>query len=90
MFEVVGETSILSLCVFQADMNVSIEVFDRAGGQPLVSLRLDYCESVDVRQQAAGPAMTITQSVHCMECSARRERRFFVTVQPKLRIWNEG
>jgi hypothetical protein len=89
-FEVVGETSILNLFVFPEQMNVHLEAFDRRGGQPLVSLWLDYCESIEVRHHAGHPTLTINQSVYCEECSARRERHFFVVVQPKLRIWNEG
>jgi len=88
-FEAVGPTSILDLGIFPESMNVAIEVFDRGGGQPLVSLDVDYCESVAVRTEAGKPTLVITQSVHCLECSARRERRFFISVQPKLRVWNE-
>jgi hypothetical protein len=88
-FEVVGPTSIIILAIFPESMNVAIEVFDPGGGQPLVSLDVDYCESVTVSTEAGHPTLTITQSVHCLECSARRERRFFIRVQPKLRLWNE-
>lgn len=88
-FEIVGPDRILYLSVDIGLMQVSLEMFGRQGGQPMVNLWLDYCHAVRVAKCAGQPVVEIVQTIHCHDCGATRDRRYCLEVKPEIRFWNE-
>jgi len=81
-FEFIRDNHILNLQFDAGAMTAHIEIFGDAGGQPLTSIALEYCEKVEVKNGQ----LEIETTTHCEECSAMKSERYTISITPQIKI----